>query len=287
MAQGIAYPQQIWLQESAFNPAASAFFSTYDAYVGFSILPDITDNYGYYASSGYSGQANFYLPKLNSGFGVSYNSRTNEDWQNWNWEVTDTLFEDFQNLRLNYNYQIEFKNKAVLSLGAAYVAQKRDWKNYVPPCYRCDVPTTGGIRLTGVSLGAIYGTPKWSAGFSVSPVFAFVNETFLYTYFTSEYTMHGSYSFDGGKNTTITPYLYASMTSDYNGFYMPFAVIGLRLEHEWFLFAADFSGQDYGYINGTLGATLWKQFSLIYTGSMVMGYTAGRHTFGVRYNLKK
>lgn len=294
VAQGVAYSQQIWLQESTFNPAASGLFSKYDGYAGYSNLPAFTDKFdedGYWAEKAFGGNINFFLPNLNSGFGLSFNKRSNVEWLGLGWWLpADTISQDFENFRLNYNYQFTLKNEAVLSIGAAFVGQKRNWENRPEYCYSCDIPTIGSIRLTGVGLGAVYAAPKWSAGFSISPVFAFINETYQYIYYTTEYTVHGSYNFDGGKNTTLTPYVYASMTSDHTGFYLPFATLGFRIEHEWFLFAFDVSGSEYGYVNGTLGVVLWKQLSLIYTGSAVgteSSSSKGRHTFGLRYALKK
>jgi len=290
-AQTTPYSQQLWLQEAAFNPASSGLKTKVDAFAGYSYLKLIGQFY-HTTNQAVVGQANFYLPAINSGVGVSFNRDVYSEEAapfDYDWEGNITS----ENYRLNYNYQFHFKKERVLSVGTALTVRSYQWSDYsFSWCGVDNYPREGKISQTSIALGAIYATTNWQVGFSLSPTFVFAETktTAPITLF-SEYNLFTAYRFNMGKHATLTPRLYLSWaTEDY---YMaaPASSLGLIFENHLFLMGVDLAFADYTYVNGTLGITVFRQFNFLYTAGLVLDEyvpeTTLRHTFGVRFAMGK
>jgi hypothetical protein len=290
--QSILVPQQIWQQESSLNPAASGLYNKIDVFAGYSWLNDT-----YYEtemqSKAFVALANVYMPKLKSGLGISYNhyNEISITTDPFGYELNDTFNLDFSNIRLNYNYQFQFKNEHRLSFGTTLAIKEINWRSYDYPCWECIYDVDGADSEVGIGFGAMYAASNWYVGLSFSPVFVISPFQSSLVDLNLESSLIASYSFSLRGTTKFTPYIAVSCVTPDSYFEVSFVSLGFRITDEWFLFGVDLAGGYFtGSLNFNLGATLFKKLQLIYSPGLLLSNDAefnAHHTFGLRYAMGK
>lgn len=288
-AQSIVMQQQLWLQESAVNPAASGLYNKYDAYGGFTWLNHTV--YGRQIKDhAFTGLANLFIESANSGFGLSYNKYGATSYNTAHWNVSDTLSYDFSNIRLNYNYQFRLKNEHTLSIGTTVAYKSTAWNASYYNYWELGAKK-GSDNELGIGFGVIYAAKNWHVGLSFSPVLvysAIESPEIIYQF---ESTVLASYTFTLRETTQLTPYLIATIARDdvYTGV-SQFSV-GFRITDKWFLYGLDLSGfYAWGTVNTNLGVLLFNRLQLLYSPGLVLDFHSDvsiQHAFGLSFSLAK